>query len=188
MIKFVKNEVTNTVTLTQKGLIQKIIKATGLQDCNPNHTPALQACLGIDPDGEPMDEFWNYRSIVGMLLYLSTNTRPDIAFAVSQVARFNHSPKKSHASAIKTIVCYLHRTADKGTIVTPTGDLSLIVTSMLTLPDSTVVTPITLTPAPSPTPATSSPLEDVQFSGSLNSKLRFPCPHWNLSTLPSVQA
>jgi hypothetical protein len=72
-----------------------------------------------------MDEFWNYRSIVGMLLYLSTNTRPDITFAVSQVARFSHSPKKSHASAIKTIVCYLHRTADKGTIVTPTGDLSL---------------------------------------------------------------
>ena len=124
-IKFVKDEVTNTVTLTQKGLIQKIIKATGLQDCNPNHTPALQACLGIDPDGEPMDEFWNYHSIVGMFLYLSTNTRPDITFAVNQVAWFNHSPKKSHASAIKTIVCYLHRTADKGMIVTPTGDLSL---------------------------------------------------------------
>ena len=124
-IKFVKDEVKNTVTLTQKGLIQKIINATGLQDCNPNHTPALQACLGIDPDGEPMDELWSYRSIVGMLLYLSTNTRPDITFAVSQVARFNHAPKKSHASAVKTIVRYLHKTADMGTIVTPTGDLSL---------------------------------------------------------------
>ena len=64
-IKFVKDEVTNTVALTQKGLIQKIIKATGLQDCNPNYTPALQACLGIDPDGEPMDEFWNYRLLLG---------------------------------------------------------------------------------------------------------------------------
>ena len=105
--------------------MQKIINATGLQDCNPNYTPALQACLGIDPDREPMNETWGYRSIVGMLLYLSTNTRPDITFAVSQVARFNHNPKKSHASAIKTIVRYLHRTADKGTIVTPTGDLSL---------------------------------------------------------------
>ena len=124
-IKFVKDEVTNAITLTQKGLIQKIINATGLQDCNPNHTPALQACLGIDPEGEPMDEAWNYRSIVGMLLYLSTNTRPDITFAVSQVARFSHSPKKSHASAVKTIVRYLHKTADKGTIVNLTGDLSL---------------------------------------------------------------
>ncbi|KAI2492952.1 hypothetical protein MHU86_21591 [Fragilaria crotonensis] len=110
----------------------------------------MQACLGIDPDGEPMDEFWNYRSIVGMLLYLSTNTRPDITFAVSQVARFNHSPKKSHAMAIKTIVRYLHRTADKGTIVTPLETSLLIVMLMLTLLASMVVTLIILTPAPSP--------------------------------------
>ena len=72
-----------------------------------------------------MNEKWNYRSIVGMLLYLSTNTRPDISFAVSQVARFSHSPKKSHAAAVKTIVRYLARTKDKGTIVTPTGKLEL---------------------------------------------------------------
>jgi hypothetical protein len=57
------------------------------------------------------------------LLYLSTITRSDISFAVSQVARFNHNPKKSHASAIKTIVRYLHRTFDKG-LVRPTVNLS----------------------------------------------------------------
>ena len=124
-IKFVKDEVRNVVTLTQKGLIQKIIDATGMSDCNPNWTPAIQQTLGIDPDGEPMDETWSYPSVVGMLLYLSTNTRPDISFAVSQVARFNHSPKRSHATAIKTLVRYLHCTWDKGTIVRPTGDLSL---------------------------------------------------------------
>lgn len=124
-IKFVKDSINNTVTLTQKGLIQKIIEATGMSDCNPNWTPAIQQTLGTDPDGEPMQENWSYPSIVGMLLYLSTNTRPDISFAVSQVARFNHNPKRSHASAIKTIVRYLKRTSDKGTIVRPTGDLSI---------------------------------------------------------------
>ena len=124
-IKFVKDPKNNTVTLTQRGLIQKIIATTGMNDCNPNWTPATQTALGIDPDGEPMQETWSYPSIVGMMLYLSTNTRPDISFAVSQVARFNHSPKKSHATAIKTIVRYLHRTSDKGTIVRPTGDLSV---------------------------------------------------------------
>jgi hypothetical protein len=69
--------------MTQKGLIEKIIKATKMEDCNPNWTPASTQALGIDPDGEPIAEEWNYRSIVGMMLYLSTNTRPDIAFAVS---------------------------------------------------------------------------------------------------------
>lgn len=124
-IKFTKDEKTNTVTLTQKGLIQKIITATGMTDCNNNWTPALQQALGTDPEGEPMQETWSYPSIVGMLLYLSTNTRPDISFAVSQVARFNYNPKKSHATAIKTIVRYLQRTHDKGTVVKPTGDLTL---------------------------------------------------------------
>jgi hypothetical protein len=60
-----------------------------------------------------------------MLLYLSTNTRPDITFAVSQVARFNSNPKASHAKAIKTIVRYLRRTFDMGTIIEPTGKLNI---------------------------------------------------------------
>jgi hypothetical protein len=89
-----------------------------MSDCNPNLTPVTQLTLGIDPDGKPYNKTWSYPSIVGMLLNLSTNTpRPDITYAVSQVARFNHSPTKSHASAIKTIVRYLLRTSDKGTIV-----------------------------------------------------------------------
>ena len=123
-INFIRHE-NKSITMTQKGLIAKIIKTTGLEDCNPNWTPATQLGLGSDPDGEPMKESWEYRSVVGMLLYLATNTRPDIAFAVSQVARFSSAPKKSHATAIKTIVRYLVRTRDKGTIFTPTTDFKL---------------------------------------------------------------
>jgi hypothetical protein len=124
-IKFEKNSDDNSINMTQKGLIKKIIDTAGMNDCNPNWTPASTTPLGIDPDGEPMDEEWSYRSIVGMLLYLTTNTRPDCSFAVSQVGRFCHDPKKSHATAIKTIVRYLHRTFDKGMIVRPTGVLNL---------------------------------------------------------------
>jgi hypothetical protein len=47
--------------------------------------------------------------------------RPDISFAVSQVAHFNHNPKKSHATTIKMIVRYLVCTSDKGSIAKPTG-------------------------------------------------------------------
>ena len=57
-----------------------------------------------------------------MLLYLSTNTRPDISFAVSQVCRFGHNPKKSHTTAVKTILRYLKKTQNKGTIVKPTDN------------------------------------------------------------------
>ena len=120
-IKFVHDEVNNTITATQPGLIQKIVEATGMEDSNTNWTPAATTALGIDPDGESFKEKWSYASIVGMLLCLSTNTRPDVS--ISQVARFTHSPKQSHASAIKTIVRHLKGTADRGTIVRPTGTL-----------------------------------------------------------------
>ena len=113
-----------SIELTQTGLIDKILEAAGMTDCNPNRVPATGP-LGSDPEGEPMDETWNYRSIVGMLLYLSTNTRPDITFAVSQVARFSSNPKKSHATAVKTILRYLKRTRTKGMIIKPTGKLNL---------------------------------------------------------------
>jgi hypothetical protein len=72
-----------------------------------------------------MDESWGYSSVIGMLLYLSTNTRPDISFAVSQAARFTSDPKQSHAKAVKTIVRYLHKTRTFGTILKPTKDLTL---------------------------------------------------------------
>ena len=84
-----------SILLTQKGLTEKTLAAAGMTDCSPNKTPCAQLGLGSDPHGSPMEDPWNYASIVGMLLYLTTNTRPDIAFTVSQVARFTASPKKA---------------------------------------------------------------------------------------------
>ena len=81
-IKFEKNLDDGSINMTQKGLINKIIETAGMTDCNPSWTPALTTPLGTDPNGEPMDESWNYRSIIGILLYLTTNTRPDCALAV----------------------------------------------------------------------------------------------------------
>ena len=72
-----------------------------------------------------MNETWSCPSIVGSLLYLSTNTRPDICFAVSQVARFTHDPKQSHATAVKRIVRYLAGTKDKGSVMRPDGKLEI---------------------------------------------------------------
>jgi Reverse transcriptase (RNA-dependent DNA polymerase) len=114
-----------SITLTQPGLIDRILEATNMQDCRPNATPAAMTPLGSDPEGEPMAETWSYRSIVGMLLYLSTNTRPDIAFAVSQVARFSSNPKKSHATAVKTLIRYLQGTKHIGTIFSPSDELDI---------------------------------------------------------------
>jgi hypothetical protein len=121
-IKF-DNRDDGSIEMTQRGLIKKVLAATNMQDCRGNWTPHSQVPLGSDPKGAPMSDSWNYRAVIGMLLYLSTNTRPDIAFAVSQAARFSNDPKESHATAIKTILRYLARTADKGTIIQPVTEL-----------------------------------------------------------------
>jgi hypothetical protein len=118
-IQFKPINKSGSVMMTQTGLIDKIINTAGMTDCNPNTTPATREALAKDPDGPDMTESWNYRSIVGMMLYLSVNTRPDITFAVSQVARFSHQPKQSHAKAVKIIIRYLAGTKDKGTIFNP---------------------------------------------------------------------
>ena len=104
----------NTIELTQHGLIEKVINYTGMSKASSQPTPAVKEPLGADKDGPPFDEEWSYPAVVGMLLYISSNTRPDIQFAVHQAARFTHAPKKSHAQAVKRIIRYLVGTADKG--------------------------------------------------------------------------
>ena len=67
-------------TLTQTGLIEKILKTTGMEDCNGNeHSPASQTPIGTDRDSVSFDEQWDYASVIGMLLYLSSNSRYDIS-------------------------------------------------------------------------------------------------------------
>ena len=103
-ITFNVNSKVNSINMTQSGLLQKGNEGAGMSNCNPNHTPVAQVCLGSDVDGPPMKEKWSYPSLFAMLLYLSTNTRPDIAYVVSRVAHFGSNPKQSHASNIKMIV------------------------------------------------------------------------------------
>ena len=60
-----------------------------------------------------------------MLLYLTGHSRPDLCFAVSQVARFIHGHKRSHEVALGRIGQYLLATQDKGLILHPTNDFNM---------------------------------------------------------------
>ena len=105
--------------LSQPGLISKVLKAAGMDDCNPNTTPSTLEPLGPDLEGKPFDEKWEYHSIIGMLMYLANNSRPDIAHAVHACARYSHNPKHTHATAVKHILRYLKGTEDKGMVIKP---------------------------------------------------------------------
>ena len=53
-----------------------------------------------------------YINAVGSLMYLATMTRPDIAYTVEVLARFNSNPGMAHWKAVKHLFCYLKETLD----------------------------------------------------------------------------
>ena len=107
--------------LTQPALIQRILETVGIDlngNARPIHTPANKV-LHKDERGKKRQQMWDYRSVVGMLNWLTRSTRPELIFAVSQVGRFLAFPKKSHEDAVLRVCCYLRDTRDKGMIMKP---------------------------------------------------------------------
>ena len=96
-----------------------------MADCNTKATPCGQEALGSDLGGTAISGKFDYSSVVGMLMYLSSNSRPDIQYAVHQCARFNHFPKQSHEDAVCRICRYLQGTKEKGVRFKPSTSLTL---------------------------------------------------------------
>jgi hypothetical protein len=111
----------DVVTMTQPHLIDQIINDLGLQGNSKEHaTPArVDLLVHRDLDGAPFDEKWSYRSVIGKLNFLEKSTRPDIAYAVHQCARYSADPRKSHGEAVKRIGRYLKATREKGIVINP---------------------------------------------------------------------
>ena len=65
-----------------------------------------------EEDVEAGDE--QFREVVGSLMWIANQTRPDISNAVRAVARHSHEPKKSHWKAAQKILNYLLETAHLG--------------------------------------------------------------------------
>ena len=117
----IKRQKNGTIHLTQPNLQNRIVESIpGISNSNPKYTPAIaKELLHKDVEGQVRKNNWNYRSVVGMLNYLASSTRPDIQFAVHQCARFCNDPKLSHEQACKHICKYIRVTATEGLIYKP---------------------------------------------------------------------
>ena len=120
-VRIEHDPLTKKINMTQTGLIESILYDLDLLNAkNTKDVPARQP-LHPDSDGAYRQDSdkWNYRSVIGKMNYLAMNTRPDIAFAVHQCAKFCNKPMMLHEKAVKYIGRYLAKTRDKGLILNP---------------------------------------------------------------------
>ena len=126
-VKIIQDQLTGVTWIGQPSYTEKILQKYGMHDSKPVSSP-------VNPDiklvaYENSDDVCNqhmYQAVVGSLLYLSTKTRPDIAYAVSSVARYCANPTKDHWTAMKRILRYLKGTCNYGLLYRKDAPAELI--------------------------------------------------------------
>jgi hypothetical protein len=96
------------VTVDQDAYVRILLERFGMLACNGSVTPAAVGSGG--EEGEQLltaPEVLRYRSLIGGLLYVAVNTRPDIAHTVMSLARFMQGPTSAHWQRARRVLRYL---------------------------------------------------------------------------------
>ena len=113
---FLKMEVArnkNGISISQWKYVLDLLRDTGMMGCKPVNTPMdANVKLDMKENDEPVDK-GQFQRLVGKLIYLA-HTCPNIAFTVSCVSQFMHSPSKSHLDAVYRILKYLKGLPGRG--------------------------------------------------------------------------
>jgi len=95
------------LTLSNPGHVIALLEAFGMSNSTPNKTPIVSGAKLAKTGGNLLPDGNRYAELVGFLLYLSTTTRPDIAFAVGVLSRCMACPEEDHMRAAKGVLRYL---------------------------------------------------------------------------------
>lgn len=112
------------IFMSQPHVVEKLVERFGMQDVKPRAVPAdpnvrLSSNSNSKSEGEKIGQ---YREPVGALLYLALQTRPDLAYAVGQVARFCQNPKAEHWQAVGFLdTSTEQKTMESGLVVNEQG-------------------------------------------------------------------
>ena len=115
------------IKISQPYLIQQIIEEVGISNrMIDKPTPVVSTKILKRTEGAPIfdGKHFHYRRVVGKLIFLAKSTRPDIAYAVHQCARFSIEPEQSHTDAIIHLARYIRDTKNEGIILDPNKDKS----------------------------------------------------------------
>ncbi|CAL5428100.1 unnamed protein product [Camellia sinensis] len=105
------------IFLSQRKYALDLLKEVGMSACSPASTPMDENLkLSIHSNQVPTDKA-RYQRLVGRLMYLA-HTRPDLAYVLSVVSQFMHSPSEEHMNAVIRILRYLKSSPGKGIMFT----------------------------------------------------------------------
>ena len=114
-LKVAQDDVSGDVWVGQSAYVGEMLEWFGMEKAKSAVTPVdMSTKLVKAVEDDEMFDRAVYQSAVGSLLYLSTGMKPDIAFAVGNVARFSSNPTKPHWTGVKRILRYLKGTSDLG--------------------------------------------------------------------------
>ena len=126
-MKVIQNEESNEIWIGQPAYTQNLFQKFGMENAKAVKTPVdMSVKLVKAIESEDSVDQQLYQSAVGGLLYLSIGTRPDIAYAVSNVAKFSSHPTNKHWIAVKRIMRYLKGTSDLSLLYTKEGSYKCI--------------------------------------------------------------
>ncbi|CAB1099628.1 unnamed protein product [Ectocarpus sp. CCAP 1310/34] len=106
---FVRDREAGTIEMSQASYIRSVLEKFNV--CRTSSIPASPAndYRSVMEDKGAGDV--PFREVVGSLMWIPNQTRPDISNAVRAVARHSHEPKRSHWKAAQKILNYLLETA-----------------------------------------------------------------------------
>ena len=116
-IKIEQDPENGDIHISQRQYAVNMLEQYGMADCKPVDTPMLPGLvlskeMGAKTEEESKRYKGIYLSAVGSLLYLATQTRPDISYTVGLLARFNSNPGETHWKAVKHLFRYIQGTLD----------------------------------------------------------------------------
>jgi len=115
------------VLVDQADYLRRILKRFGMTDAKMAKTPLPTGYKPEPFQGTSTPQLRSqYQSLIGSLLYLMLGTRPDIAFAVTQMAKFASNPSDEHLNRAMYILRYLVGTRDYALVFDGNTDAGLI--------------------------------------------------------------
>ena len=112
----IHNEETDGIIINQGSMITKIAKKFTATDQRAWTTPMASDFDPTFDEGEPMlnkDEY-NFRSLIGAILFVVTHSRPDCSTATSILCSCLAKPQKKHWKAGIRLIAYLYQTKELG--------------------------------------------------------------------------